>query len=304
MGTYRVSVWNNFILEFSLDKRCFRKVRKTLFSKVRENRDTTLAPWFWPIARPPRRKPKPQFTERTPPLHRCLPTHAMSSTPMLLLAVALAFASGAAAEQILTTDIVDVAYHSGGDSTCTDASQLRLTVSFDLCCPCFRWSFNNDVSSTKIGEYTLGDNDFKWKSHITSDNCVVGTKGVANKHADSKCIKQTEGIAYNCRISKVTHRNGTCAELQAANATVCEQGPFTGDAYVPLAGSDSTGSDTSATNSSAGGSTGGATGGSTGGSSAAKPACASSCTSKPSDCAVFAAGGCATSCTQTVSGRV
>ena len=105
-------------------------------------------------------------------------------------------------------------------------------MAFDLCCPCFRWSYEGDVSSTKMGEYTLGDNEFGWVSHITSENCVAGSMGKANKKAgDPQCIQQTEGKTYRCKITKITHRKETCDEI----TPVCEQGPFATDKYVPLA---------------------------------------------------------------------
>ena len=147
----------------------------------------------------------------------------------LLGFIMLFLAAPALAEQILANDIVEVGCYAPADASCTGKEGMRM--SFDLCCPCFRWSYDGDVSSTKMGEYTLGDGEIGWVSHITSENCVPGSMGKANKKAGaSQCIQQTEGKTYRCKIQKITHRTEACDKI----TPVCEQGPFATDKYVPL----------------------------------------------------------------------
>ena len=164
---------------------------------------------------------------------------AMSATTSLLLACTiLAGTSVATAGQILANDIVSVGCYAPTDAACTGKEGMRME--FDLCCSCFRWSYEGDVSSTKKGEHTLGDDKFDWVSHITDETCSGGTKGTANKHAGTVgnvasggCIQQTEGKTYMCKIQKIVHRAEACDKI----TPVCEQGPFAGDKYVPLSGS-------------------------------------------------------------------
>lgn len=134
------------------------------------------------------------------------------------------------ADQILENDIVEVGCFHPTDVDCTGTEGMRMA--FDLCCPCFRWSFEGDVSSTKQGTYTLGVDEIGWVSHITNENCDPAGR-TANKVAGNPtCIQQPEGRAYRCKIQAVNHRNQSCDQL----APVCEQGPFPTDPYVPLEG--------------------------------------------------------------------
>ncbi|KAK3262052.1 hypothetical protein CYMTET_29082 [Cymbomonas tetramitiformis] len=147
----------------------------------------------------------------------------------LLITSALLFGM-VAPETILPNDIVTVDCFRGNDETCSGDAAMR--IAFDLCCDCFRWSFMGDVSSTEKGEYTLGDSDFGWLSHIPSTDCVAGSKGTANKRADDGCVKQPEGKSYNCKIYAIEHRAEACESV----TPVCEHGSFPTDAYVPLEG--------------------------------------------------------------------
>ena len=131
---------------------------------------------------------------------------------------------------LLPNDLIEVSFSPPGTDPeeCVAPKQI---ATFDLCCSCMQTA-NPSGTPTGLSNFTIKEDGarFEWISFPNDVSCGTIGGPLSLNFATADCMEQTDGVPYLTKITSVTRREKTCAELKDANLLQCgedygEEGP-------------------------------------------------------------------------------